>query len=397
MRLLHTSDWHLGITLSERSRRDEMTAFLSFLRDTINTRSVDTLIISGDIYDTAVPSNEAQNIYYDFLSSLKDTCCRDVVVIAGNHDSPTMLSASAAVLRRLNIHVYSSVVNLEPLVLEDRGIILPIPFPRDSEIRRAQLSETIEEGQDRLKAAIAALYRDMYRKAEALKLNLPIIATGHLSVASASFDGEKNKELYLGGLGTVDTGIFDSGLSYVALGHIHKPQKLNGKGTIRYSGSPIAMTFDEAKYTKCVVIADCSYGEETVVETVEVPVERELITVRGDADTVKKEVRRLRDGKRKGWVSILLTSPEGSATIREEADGILSGSELEVLISRNTAEGERLREESGSVRELSSMTEEDVFDALLQDNACTGERRERMLSLFREVLRRIDGGDGDEN
>ena len=397
MRLLHTSDWHLGITLSDKSRRDEMTSFFSFLRDTINKRSVDTLIISGDIYDTAVPTNEAQNMYYDFLSSLRDTCCSDVVVIAGNHDSATLLSASSGILKRLNIHVYSSLVNLEPLVLEGRGIILPVPFPRDGEMRRAFLCDTIEEGQDRLKAAITRLYRDMYEKAKALDLHLPIIATGHLSVSGASSEGEKNKELYIGGLGTVDADIFDKGLSYVALGHIHKPQSLNRSGTVRYSGSPIAMTFDEAKYSKSVVIADCSYGEETVVETVCVPVKRELITVRGDAETVKNEVRRLRDEERKGWITILLTSSEGASTLRKEADEILAGSELEVLISRNVRDGERLKAESESVRLLSSMTEEDVFDALLQDNACTGEKREKMLSLFREVMRQVDGGNGDEN
>ncbi len=397
MRLLHTSDWHLGITLMEKSRRDEMLSFLSFLRDTINSRSVDTLIISGDIYDTAVPSNEAQNMYYDFLSSLSGTCCRDVVVIAGNHDSPTMLSASAAILKRLNIHVYSSVVNLEPLVLEDRGIILPVPFPRDSEIRRAFLGESVEEGQDRLKAAIASLYREMYEKAVNLRLELPIIATGHLSVSSASSDGEKNKELYLGGLGTVDTDIFNSGLSYTALGHIHRPQKLNSKGTIRYSGSPLAMTFEEAKYSKSVVIADCSYGEETAVETVEIPKTRELITLSGDSDSVKSELRRLLSEERSGWISILLTSPEGASTIRREADEILAGSKMEVLSTRNITQGERLREESESVRSLSSMTEEDVFEALLGEKQYSTERKEKMLSLFREVLRQVDGGDSDEN
>ncbi len=397
MRLLHTSDWHLGITLMEKSRRDEMLSFLSFLRDTINSRSVDTLIISGDIYDTAVPSNEAQNMYYDFLSSLSGTCCRDVVVIAGNHDSPTMLSASAAILKRLNIHVYSSVVNLEPLVLEDRGIILPVPFPRDSEIRRAFLGESVEEGQDRLKAAIASLYRGMYEEAVNLRLELPIIATGHLSVSSASSDGEKNKELYLGGLGTVDADIFNSGLSYTALGHIHRPQKLNSKGTIRYSGSPLAMTFEEAKYSKSVVIADCSYGEETAVETVEIPKTRELITLSGDSDSVKSELRRLLSEERSGWISILLTSPEGASTIRREADEILAGSKMEVLSTRNITQGERLREESESVRSLSSMTEEDVFEALLGEKQYSTERKEKMLSLFREVLRQVDGGDSDEN
>ncbi len=397
MRLLHTSDWHLGITLSDKSRRDEMTSFFSFLRDTINTRSVDTLIISGDIYDTAVPTNEAQNMYYDFLSSLSTTCCRDVVVIAGNHDSPTLLSASSNILKRLNIHVYSSVVNLEPLVLEGRGIILPVPFPRDGEIRRASLSDTIEEGQDRIKRAITALYRGMYEKAKALDLHLPIIATGHLSVSGASSEGEKNKELYIGGLGTVDADIFDKGLSYVALGHIHKPQKLNRSGTVRYSGSPIAFTFDEAKYSKNVVIADCSYGKETVVETVEVPVTRALLTVSGDAETVRKEVRRLLDENRKGWLTILLTSSEGAATIRKEADEILSGSGLEVLIVRNAAEGERLAAGGESVRALSSMTEEDVFDALLGEKQYSGDSKEKMLSLFREVMRQVDGGDSDEN
>lgn len=397
MRLLHTSDWHLGITLVDKSRRNEMEEFFSFLIDTINTHNVDTLIISGDIFDTAVPSNEAQNMYYDFLNSLGSTCCRDVVVIAGNHDSPSLISASACILKRLNIHVYSSIVNLEPLVLKDRGIILPVPFPRDGEIRRSRVGETIEEGEDKLKAAISTLYSDMLQKARDLNLNLPIIATGHLSVSSASSDGEKNKELYLGGLGVVDSDIFSNELSYVALGHIHKPQKLNSKGTIRYSGSPIAMTFEEAKYSKSVVIAECSDNEETKIEVVEIPRTYDLITLKGDSVSVKKELSDLRNSGKQGWIKILLTSPEGSATIKKEAEEILKGSLLEVLSSKNEIEGIRLREENEIIRPLSSMSEEDVFLELLKERMYPEERKEEMLSLFREVLRQVDGGSEDEN
>ncbi len=397
MRLLHTSDWHLGITLMEKSRRDEMISFFSFLRNTINDRHVDTLIISGDIYDTAVPGNDAQNMYYDFLNSLCDTSCRDVVVIAGNHDSPSLLSASSGILKRLNIHVYSSTVNLEPLVLDGRGIILPVPFPRDSEIRRSSLSDTIEVGQDRLKAAISFLYHDMYEKAKALKLNLPVIATGHLSVSGASSDGEKDKELYLGGLGTVGCDIFDRELSYVALGHIHKPQKLNDRGTVRYSGSPIPMTFEEARYRKSVVIADCSYGEETRIETVEVPKMRELITLGGESEDIVSRLEKLREENRNGWINILCTSSPDASVIERKAHEILSGSGLEVLAIRNAACGERLSAESAPLRELSSMSEEDVFSFLLDEKGYSTERKSLMLSLFREVLRQLGGEDTREN
>ncbi len=397
MRLLHTSDWHLGITLVDKSRRFEMEAFFSFLIDTINTHNVDTLIISGDIFDTAVPSNEAQNMYYDFLNSLGSTSCRDVIVIAGNHDSPSLISASACILKRLNIHVYSTITGLEPLVLEGRGVILPIPFPRDGEIRRSSLGETIEEGEDKLKAAISSLYRDMLRKAEDLNLSLPIIATGHLSVSSASADGEKNKELYLGGLGTVDTSIFSDKLSYVALGHIHKPQKLNNKGTIRYSGSPIALTFEEAAYNKSVVIAECNWNEETKTEVIEVPKSLDLITLKGDSISIKKEIAKLRNDGRKGWIKIILTSPGGSSTIRKEACEILKDSTLEVLSSKNEVEGMRLSEESEVIRPLSSMSEEDLFLELLNERMYTDSRKEEMMSLFREVLREVEKGGENEN
>lgn len=374
-----------------------MLSFFSFLIKTINTRSVDTLIIAGDIYDTAVAANEAQSMYYDFLVSLEDTCVKDVVIIAGNHDSPSLLKTTASLLKRHNIHVYTSVENLEPLVLDNRGIILPVPFLRESEIRKIERGETIEEGEDRLKAGIASVYHDMFVKAEEMKLNLPIIATGHLSVSSASSDGEKNKELYLGGLGVVDTSIFSSSLSYVALGHIHKPQSLNRSGTIRYPGSPIPMTFEESRYDKSVVIADCKYGEETKIEIVPVPRSRELITLKGDSRSIKEELLHLKDEGKTGWIAVLLTSPEGASTMKKDAEEILKGSDLELLSTRLDSSSTVIGEEGDDKMELSMMSEEDLFERLLCDKNYTGERREEMLSLFREVMREVDGGADDEN
>ncbi len=396
MRLLHTSDWHLGGTLNERSRREEMQLFLDFLRQTIVAREVEVLVLSGDVFDTASPSSEAEAMYYNFLVSLQGTCCRDVVVIAGNHDSPSKLRASKELLRLLNIHVYCNLADVEPLVLPG-VIIVPIPFLRDRELLSAVEGQSIDQSNDRRKLAIETVYSNKLNQALALGLDLPVVALGHVAV-SAGFSADKG--LYLGGLGVLEASSFSDKFSYVALGHIHKRQEVSSN--VYYCGSPIPMTFDEAKYDKSLSLVTFE-GKKAQVEFVQVPCFRTLITVRGSLEEVRQQLKVLAlEAKTKGemaeniglkgWISVQLEDNWGYGGLKEEAQALLGSCGLEVLAVKNVGAMPQLAA-SQSV-ELSSLSVEQVFEALLDEKKT--EKKDELLSLFGYVLEQLKVGQ-DEN
>ena len=390
MRLLHTSDWHLGITLNEKSRKAEMEAFFKFLLNVIEENAVDTLVISGDIFDTASPSSDAEQMYYNFLVSLQGCCCKDVVIIAGNHDSPSKLRASKELLKLLNIHVYCNLSDVEPLVLPG-AIIIPVPFLRDRELLTAVSGESIDESNDRRKLAIEKVYKEQLAKAKALNLNLPIVALGHVAVSSV-FTPEKG--LYLGGLGVLDANSFSDEFSYVALGHIHKTQQVSAN--VWYCGAPIAMSFDEAKYEKNLVIVDGNFGKPLEVKLVPIPKWRELITIRGTLEEVQNKLRALAtktcDLDLTGWISIQLEDNWGYGGLKEESKALLDGTNYEVLAVKNVGPIPEIAKVE--CVPLTSLSVQEVFAQLLEERKT--EEKDQLLDLFNYVLNQVKVGQ-DEN
>ena len=271
LNILHTSDWHLGRRLYGRLRYSEFEAFLNWLLHTISSQQVDVLIVAGDIFDTMTPSNKAQALYYEFLGKVSKSCCQHVVIVAGNHDSPTFLDAPSNVLKFLNVHVIGTAcenLNDEVLVLDDADnhphcIIAAVPYLRDRDVRSSQAGESGQTKDANVIAGIRAHYDNVANIAKAKQAELakahqrhiPIIATGHLFAAGGTTtDDDGVRELYVGSLGKVSADMFDDGFDYVALGHLHVPQRVGGRETIRYSGSPIAMGFGEAKQQKQVLL-----------------------------------------------------------------------------------------------------------------------------------------------
>ncbi|WP_041757640.1 exonuclease SbcCD subunit D C-terminal domain-containing protein [Psychrobacter arcticus] len=269
--ILHTSDWHLGRRLYGRLRYDEFAAFLSWLQDTISAQQVDVLIVAGDIFDTMTPSNKAQALYYEFLGTVSKSCCQHVVIVAGNHDSPTFLDAPSHVLKFLNVHVVGTAcedLNDEVMVLDDADgnphcIITAVPYLRDRDVRSSSAGESAQSKDANVIAGICAHYDGVAeisraKQAELAKVHkrhVPIIATGHLFAAGGTTtDDDGVRELYIGSLGKVSADMFSESFDYVALGHLHVPQRVGGRETIRYSGSPIAMGFGEARQQKQVLL-----------------------------------------------------------------------------------------------------------------------------------------------
>ena len=383
MRIIHTSDWHLGHTLMDKTREEEMKAFFSFLIDTINEKKVDALLVSGDIFDTGTPSNSALSEYYSFLASIGKTECRDVFIIAGNHDSPSLLRAPKELLALVNVHVYATKEDIEPYLLGGKVVVLPIPFPRDQELRKLTQGESIKDEDDKLKSAIEDLYRRETEKAVALYPSLPIIAMGHLMASNIS--KEEKPELYIGGLGTIDSSSFPSSLSYVALGHIHRKMNLNDSGTICYSGSPIPFSFKEGRDRKVLKLIDVEEKNITVSD-VEIPVFRKLYQIKGHKDSIEKELSKLVEDKKQGWVSIEITESGVSSSIRTISENITKNTGLEVIHIKDTTVSKRLMEKEETIENLESLSEEDIFLKFLDEKEIKKERKEELLSLFREIM-----------
>lgn len=269
--ILHTSDWHLGRRLYGQLRYHEFEAFLAWLTQTLQQYEVDVLIVAGDVFDTMTPSNKAQALYYEFLGVVSKSHCDHVVVVAGNHDSPTFLDAPANVLKALNVHVIGTAcedVADEVLVLTDsqdkaQCVIAAVPYLRDRDVRSAQAGESGADKDANLLAGIHEHYAKVAQVAKAKQAKLitqqqrhiPLIATGHLFAAGGATTADDGvRELYVGSLGKISADMFDECFDYVALGHLHVPQKVGGREHIRYSGSPIAMGFGEANQTKQVLL-----------------------------------------------------------------------------------------------------------------------------------------------
>jgi len=274
--ILHTSDWHLGRRLYGRMRYEEFEAFLSWLQETISAQKVDVLIVAGDIFDTMTPSNRAQALYYEFLGKVSKLCCEHIVIVAGNHDSPTFLDAPSKVLKFLNVHVIGTAcddLNDEVLVLDavdgtPHCIIAAVPYLRDRDVRGSHAGESADSKDANVIKGIRAHYDEVASIAKARQEHLsdahqrhiPIIATGHLFAAgSKTTEDDGVRDLYVGSLGQISADMFDECFDYVALGHLHVPQRVGGCEHIRYSGSPIAMGFGEAKQQKQVLLVE--FGE----------------------------------------------------------------------------------------------------------------------------------------
>ncbi|MGP4906915.1 exonuclease SbcCD subunit D C-terminal domain-containing protein [Psychrobacter faecalis] len=274
--ILHTSDWHLGRRLYGRMRYEEFEAFLSWLQETISAQKVDVLIVAGDIFDTMTPSNRAQALYYEFLGKVSKLCCEHIVIVAGNHDSPTFLDAPSKVLKFLNVHVIGTAcddLNDEVLVLDaidgtPHCIIAAVPYLRDRDVRGSHAGESADSKDTNVIKGIRAHYDEVASIAKARQEHLsdahqrhiPIIATGHLfATGSKTTEDDGVRDLYVGSLGQISADMFDDGFDYVALGHLHVPQRVGGCEHIRYSGSPIAMGFGEAKQQKQVLLVE--FGE----------------------------------------------------------------------------------------------------------------------------------------
>ncbi|MEJ1340928.1 MAG: exonuclease SbcCD subunit D C-terminal domain-containing protein [Candidatus Sedimenticola sp. (ex Thyasira tokunagai)] len=398
MKILHTSDWHIGRTLYGRTRYEEFEAFLTWLVDTIQKNDVDALLVAGDVFDTSAPSNHAQALYYRFLCRVANSACRHVVVIAGNHDSPSFLNAPKELLKALNVHVVGAVPeNLDDEVLvlcnDDDSpelIVCAVPYLRDRDIRVAEAGESIEDKECKLIDGIRGHYADVAALAEQKRLELgaeiPVIAMGHLFAAGGqTIDGDGVRELYVGSLAHVTAGIFPESLDYLALGHLHVPQKVNGSEVMRYSGSPLPMGYGEAKQQKSVCLVEF-VSTEAAVQLINVPVFQKLERVKGSWEEISARILELSATESQAWIEIVYEGDEVIGDLRERLDAAISESGMEILRIKDNRIIDRVLGQIHHEETLDDLNVQDVFERCLSAHEVPEDQRPELLRAYQETV-----------
>ena len=411
MKVLHTSDWHLGRSLYGQKRYAEFGQFLDWLSATIVSEQIDILLVAGDIFDTSAPSNRAQSLYYQFLCRVAASSCRHIIVIAGNHDSPTFLDAPKALLRSLDVHVIGAAtenIDDEVLLLKNAEgcaelLVCAVPYLRDRDIRLVQAGESIADKDQNLLDGIRNHYHQAAERAdkqrEALGLDIPIIAMGHLFTAGGkTIDGDGVRELYVGSLAHVNASIFPPCIDYVALGHLHVPQKIGGSEHMRYSGSPLAMGFGEARQQKSVCLVDFSPftnvgAAKPAVELLAVPVFQQLRKVSGNWAEISSQLLTLVDASQPVWLEVVYQGDEIISDLRERLETLTEGSDLLILRIQNTRLIDRVLNASHADESLEDLDVDDVFARCLAAHDVPEAQQADLLHSYQQTLSSLHNDD----
>ena len=392
MKILHTSDWHLGQSFMGKSREEEHQAFLTWLLQTIEEKNINVLIVAGDIFDTGTPPNYALELYYNFLTKLSLSNCENIIITAGNHDSIATLKAPKQLLKALNIHVITSGDENESEIVkiynkdELEGIVCAVPFLRDYVVRKSVNAHTMNDKESSLTEGIKEHYNHVYKEALAVAdtKNIPIIATGHFTtVGSKTSDSER--EIYIGGTLDIDSSFLSQNFDYVALGHLHNNQKV-GCEYVRYSGSPIPLSFSESTSQKKVNIVEFENKIMRVTE-LNIPLHRPLLVLRGDISLILKDFENVDD--KSTWIEVHLNDKNpfhANQVIRDKAQEL----ELILLAVKIDRTEKAAYSEDFDVISLEELNPLEVFEHRIQKDGLEDEAFVKELVVnFKQILNEV--------
>ncbi len=402
MKILHTSDWHIGRALYGRKRYAEFEAFLDWLAGTIEEEKIDLLLVAGDVFDNSTPSNLAQKLYYRFLCRVASSADCHVVIIAGNHDSPSFINAPRDLLASLNVHV----VGVASETPEDEVVVVPgpdkepgmivcaIPYLRDREIRKAEAGESVEDKEQKIVDGIRSHYQRVCEAAEAMRKQMekpvPIIAMGHLFAAGGqTVDGDGVRHLYIGSLAQVRADVFPEAIDYLALGHLHIPQKVGDSEWVRYSGSPLPIGFGEAAQAKSVVLVDFANLPPTVT-TRPIPIFQELKIVKGDWQVISRHLAEMKAEGSHAWVEVAYDGEDVVGNLREQLDGAIADTDIEILRIANNRLLERSLGAGAGGESLDDIDPAEVFDRCLQAYDVPVAQYNVLQNAYQEIIVSLD-------
>lgn len=403
MRLLHTSDWHLGQNFFGFNRQYEHQQFLDWLLITLKQQFIDVLLIAGDIFDTANPPSSAQQQFYHFLCAAKLSIPHlQVVIIAGNHDSPTRLEVPTPFLAAFDMVVVGQVnrqqqhIDLEKFVIPLRSAqghteawCLAVPFLRPSDVPR------VEDADDAYLEGIAELYAQVTELARSKKTpQQALVAMGHCHIVGGQVSQDSERKLVMGGVEMLSSTIFAPDISYVALGHLHLAQAVGGE-YIRYSGTPLPMSFSEISYPHQVMVIELQNGQTAAMTPVLVPRSVPLLRIPPEPQSIEQVLALLTE---QNWpsdtldhlqpylqVRVLLDKPEPS--LRSKIEQVLDGKGVRLVKIESHYKHQEQQQTPAflSLEDVQRIQPDDVFMRLYQQKY-GNEPDTALLTLFRDLL-----------
>lgn len=399
MRIIHTSDWHLGQYFYTKTRANEHQQFLNWLLQQIDDYQVDALIVAGDIFDTGSPPSYARELYNRFVVAIRETHCQ-LIILGGNHDSVATLNESKSLLACLNTTVIANVhteTPQAPIILHQKdntpgALLCAIPYLRPRDMITSESGQSGIQKQQALKDAIADYYQRQYDEAVELRQQLdvaiPIIATGHLTTIGASVT-DSVREIYIGTLEAFSANLFPE-FDYIALGHIHRPQVVNKSGHIRYSGSPIPLSFDEAGQQKSVCLLDFEQDKLANITLLPIPEFQLLRTISGSLNEIEAELNQLKQqyGETNNtlWLDIEVATQDYLSDIQSRIQTLTETPLFEVILLRR-AKQQRQALTQNEKETLTELSVYDVFERrLAQQEISSEETKERLTILFKQAV-----------
>ena len=406
MRLFHTSDWHLGQNLHGQDRDFEHACFLAWLLTQLNEQQPDVLLIAGDIFDTVNPPVKAQERLYDFIVSAHEQQPKlTIVMIAGNHDSGSRIELPAPLMRRLRTHALGRVLWLDDGQLDAERLLIPLPdangetaawclalpFLRPAEVTGAHLGDDYLRGIGQVHEWLIAAANAKRTPGQAL------IAISHAHMAGGSVSEDSERSLIIGNAEALPASLFGPSISYVALGHLHKPQRVNGEERIRYCGSPIPLSFSEIGYQHQILDVTLE-GEILVsVEPRLIPraVNLQRIGPLPLADILTQladlpDTDLLADTQRQPWLEVRVKLDEPQPDLRQQIETALQGKSVRLVrISADYAgSGSRASDDDARLIELDQLTPQELFSRAWQENYGS-EADEQTLKDFAVLLQEV--------
>ncbi len=399
MKILHTADWHIGKKLHKHELNKDFDIFTDWLQQLIISEKVDLLLISGDIFDLANPSSEARKQYYQALIKLQQLDCK-IIATGGNHDSPAMLDAPKEIMKALDMEIIGGLPsNLEDTIIpvknkqgEIEVIVAAIPFLRDADLRSGQSATTYDDRLQAIREGIKNVFKNAFELCEKKYPEIPVIALGHLYTAGSD-SSDSERDIQIGNQAAFNALQFGEHFSYIALGHIHKPQRVSANIPVFYSGSPFPLSFSERKDEKRVLMLDTKIGWEP--QSIPVPVFRKLIRISGRLNEIEQKLNDLVPfGELDSLIEIDLIEDQYDAHKIYALDQLVNDFDKSgfVIVKqrvefRNQTKG--TSELYAENEQLEDLKPKDVFLELIGNHEYDDQQKTEILSAFDEILEEV--------
>ncbi|MGO1585618.1 exonuclease SbcCD subunit D C-terminal domain-containing protein [Mesonia sp.] len=402
MRILHTADWHIGKRLHKHYLYQDFDLFIGWLCDLVHQEQIDAILVSGDVFDLANPSAEARKQYFQALIALKNLDCH-LVITGGNHDSPSMLDAPKDLLLALEMNVIGGL----PEMIQDCIIPLPnkenpeiiiaaLPYLRDSDVRLASEGNTYEDRLAAIRKGIQAKFDEAAAYCEQTYPHIPAIAMGHLYAAGVS-TSESERDIQIGNQAAFKAEQFNTYFSYIALGHIHQPQRVNAQVPTFYSGSPLMLSFSERQDEKRVLLIDTQNGFEP--ESIAIPPFRKLLKISGSLEELQQKLEVLQhEGQLDSLIEVEMKEEQYSTQKLAQLDELVSNfskDHLEIIKYRTQFKEQQQQSSAvfGAQQNLEDLKPKEVFESLLENEAFLPEERQELLHTFDELKEMLTTSD----